>query len=282
MPAPESQFSDVERPSHFDLNALIESEGLFISQEVDAPLDDEKLAERIESQFSLQDAETPSSPAAPASRMPSCSPDRDQIPELKGRSVEMNNRELVDRLNMDCQDYGAACFNQPEAKNEGEELAPFIVALHILGELRCKNVDYVNASGSGSGKQIVLNILSWRLLMMSNKYTVYITETGPVVGSGSAIPSSTAPVALNTPNSPQSARKRSATLTSPLRSPGRQNRTIRKSRYNVLSQTISQSFWEVLRGEEDARDETLEMPVLGSRNTQDAHWLKETEEWEGG
>ncbi|OJD20743.1 hypothetical protein ACJ73_07924 [Blastomyces percursus] len=91
----------LELPSQFYLNALIESEGLFISHEVDAPLDDEKLAERIESQFSLQDVEydevqsyekalddnsttAPSSPATPASRMASCSPDRDQIPELKG------------------------------------------------------------------------------------------------------------------------------------------------------------------------------------------------------
>ncbi|OJD21883.1 hypothetical protein ACJ73_06775 [Blastomyces percursus] len=97
-----------------------------------------------------------------------------------------------------------AVEGQPEAKDEGEELAPFIVALHILRELRCKNVDYVNASGSGSGsgKQIAINILSWRLLMMSNKYTVYMTEAGPVVGGGSAIPSSTAPAVLNTPIHP--------------------------------------------------------------------------------
>ncbi|EER38443.1 conserved hypothetical protein [Histoplasma capsulatum H143] len=56
--APESQSLEVERPSQFDLETFIEEEGVFNSiREHSVPSNDEELADRIESQFLLQDGD---------------------------------------------------------------------------------------------------------------------------------------------------------------------------------------------------------------------------------
>ncbi|OJD20835.1 hypothetical protein ACJ73_07828 [Blastomyces percursus] len=358
--APESQFSGVELPSQFDLNALIESKGLFISQETvidfsaDSMLDhnvvgraknhfsiatlnlenDESLQHRQEQLKEQYDSFMKSwrslllAPTTKEKSMGYISSNSSvlaksaffvgnaagsgeisnsgvfnyiaiqsaewksfniALSQIYQRMTEAQKLTIESKQCPSCQDYmGIPCEHYiRERIDERMPLELHRIHPHWLydRDLGCYlqraelgEVAYPNTLANEPLRQRQRQADRDQHLVMApaddEQYTVYMTEAGPVVGSGSAIPSSTAPAALNTPNTPntpQSARKRSATLTSPLRSSGRQNRTIRKFRYNVLSQTISQSFWEILGGEEDARDETLEMPVLGSRNTQDAH-----------
>ncbi|OJD21942.1 hypothetical protein ACJ73_06717 [Blastomyces percursus] len=98
----------------------------------------------------------------------------------------------------------------------------------------------------------------------TEQHTVYTTPTGLIIGSGSAAPPpSIAPAALG------NSHKRSASVTSPRRSPGQHNRTVRKSQYNVSSQAINQAFYGILGGENDAANDLMDIPILGSRDTQE-------------
>ncbi|KAK2804784.1 hypothetical protein FQN51_001426 [Onygenales sp. PD_10] len=136
--APQSQLSEVERLSQFDIATFIDNEGIFETQleAYSMPQSDEDLANHIKSQFFLQDEEVEAwqeknlkeeeklnnklnneldDDLLPLAAEPVAAENITQfsceLPTLMGHLAEINNIMLIDCLNTECQIFNYAISN---------------------------------------------------------------------------------------------------------------------------------------------------------------------------